>query len=96
MVEGIIRLTRSDLVGPVNIGNPEYVDVNELVRTVAEVAEKTIGIRYVDGPVGVHSRNFSNARIESLGWNARYPLRDGIALTYPWVREQVMSARSIL
>lgn len=96
MVDGIIHLTRSDLEGPVNIGNPEYVDVNELVRTVAEVAGKRVTLRYVDGPVGVHSRNFSNARIESLGWSARHPLRDGISRTYPWVEGQVHSTHDTI
>ena len=47
----------------------------------------------IDGPVGVHSRNFSNARIASTGWRSRVPLKDGIALTYPWVAEQVMAER---
>jgi nucleoside-diphosphate-sugar epimerase len=94
MVDGIIALTRSDLEGPVNIGNPEYVTVNELVRTVAEVAGKQIHVRHVDGPVGVHSRNFSNCRIESLGWRARFPLRAGIERTYPWVAEQVRRSRA--
>jgi nucleoside-diphosphate-sugar epimerase len=94
MVDGIITLTRSGLEGPVNIGNPEYVTVNELVRTVAEVAGKEIHVRHVDGPVGVHSRNFSHARIEALGWRARIPLRDGIERTYPWVAEQVRRTRT--
>jgi nucleoside-diphosphate-sugar epimerase len=43
--------------------------------------------------VGVQSRNFSNARIYSLGWKPRYFLKDGIALTYPWVAEQVKKTR---
>ena len=30
---------------------------------MAEVAGKRIRIKHVDGPVGVQSRNFSNARI---------------------------------
>jgi GDP-D-mannose 3',5'-epimerase len=89
MVRGILALTRSDMEGPVNIGNPEYVTVAQLVATVAEVAGKTIEPLYVDGPVGVQSRNFSNKRIESLGWTAEVPLRQGIALTYPWIEEQV-------
>ena len=71
MVDGILRLTRSDLEGPTNIGNPEYVTVAELIDTVADVAGKRIETKYIDGPVGVQSRNFSNARIESLGWKAR-------------------------
>ena len=89
LVDGVVRLMNSHLEGPVNIGNPEYRTVDELVETVAQAAGKRIGICYVDGPVGVHSRNFSNERIESLGWRANYSLRDGIALTYPWVEEQV-------
>ncbi|MDQ3897333.1 MAG: NAD-dependent epimerase/dehydratase family protein, partial [Actinomycetota bacterium] len=93
MVDGIVRVTRSDLEGPVNIGNPEYVTVAELIRTVADVAGKRIETTYVAGPVGVRSRNFSNARIESLGWTANFPLRDGIRLTYPWIDEQVQGAR---
>jgi nucleoside-diphosphate-sugar epimerase len=89
MVDGIRRLMDSNLEGPVNIGCPEYVSVKELVETVAGVAGKRVKIRYVPGPVGVQSRNFSNARIESLGWRSRFPLRAGIERTYPWVEEQV-------
>jgi len=89
MVDGIYRLTASSLTGPTNIGSPEYVSVAQLVQTVVEVAGKAIQIRYVEGPVGVQSRNFSNQRIYSVGWRPRYSLRDGIARTYPWVHEQV-------
>lgn len=94
MVDGILRLMHSDLEGPTNIGTSEYVTVRELVDTVMEVAKKDLAIRYVDGPVGVQSRNFSHARIESLGWRARYTLRDGIALTYPWVQQQAHEAKA--
>jgi nucleoside-diphosphate-sugar epimerase len=92
MVDGILRLTRSELEGPVNIGAPEYVTVAELVDTVAAVAGKDIESHYVDGPVGVQSRNFNNSRIESLGWTARVSLGDGIAGTYAWIAEQVQAA----
>jgi len=70
MVDGIYRLMHSDLEGPANIGNPEYVSVKELVETVAAVAGKRINVEWVKGPVGVHSRNFSNERIYSTGWRA--------------------------
>jgi GDP-D-mannose 3', 5'-epimerase len=93
MVDGIYRLTQSDLEGAVNIGCPEYVTVNELVDVVASVSNKRVNVRHVDGPVGVHSRNFSNGRIEALGWRSQWPLRRGIEATYPWVAEQVRAAR---
>jgi len=47
----------------------------------------------VDGPVGVHSRNFSHARIESLGWRAQVFLEEGLARTYPWIEAQVRKLR---
>lgn len=94
MTDGIYRLMHSGLEGAVNIGCPEYVTVKELVDTVAEVAGKRIQIRYVDGPVGVQARNFSNARIYSTGWQARVYLKEAIRQTYPWVAEQVGKARA--
>jgi nucleoside-diphosphate-sugar epimerase len=69
------------------------VTVDELVAVVAEVAGKRVNIRHIEGPVGVQSRNFSNARIESLGWKPKYFLKDGIALTYPWIQTQVEAQR---
>jgi nucleoside-diphosphate-sugar epimerase len=96
MVDGIFRLTQSELEGPCNIGCPQYVTVDELVAVVARVAGKRINVRHVQGPVGVRSRNFSNARINSIGWRSRFSLEHGIALTYPWVEAQVMARRRVL
>ncbi len=93
MVEGVYMLMHSELEGPVNIGAPEYVTVDELVTTVIGLSGKKIGVRHVAGPVGVQSRNFSNDRIYSLGWRARVSLKEGIGLTYPWIERQVQAAR---
>jgi nucleoside-diphosphate-sugar epimerase len=94
MVDGIYTLMHSDLKGAVNIGSPQYVTVDELVETVAEVAGKQITIKHVEGPVGVQARNFSNDRIYSTGWKSQFTLRDGIAETYPWVEQQVIVQRA--
>jgi len=93
MVDGIRRLVQSDLDQPVNIGNPEYVSVNDLVEIVARVAQKKITVKHIDGPVGVQSRNFSNAKIYSTGWRALFNTEAGIKKTYPWIEQQVKKAK---
>ena len=94
MVDGIYKLMHSDLDVPANLGCPQYVSVDELVSTVAEVAGKEIQVRHVPGPVGVQSRNFSNARAYSIGWRPTVYLREGISLTYPWIEEQVRAQKA--
>jgi len=94
MVDGIYMLMQSDLEGPVNIGCPQYATVDELVATVIEVSGKTINVKHIEGPIGVQSRNFSNERIYSLGWQAKIFLGEGIALTYPWIEAQVRAQQA--
>jgi GDP-D-mannose 3',5'-epimerase len=94
LVEGIYLLMHSDLEGPVNIGSSQYVTVDELVETVIEVAGKEIHKKYVEGPVGVQARSFSKARIQSLGWEAKVSLEEGIGLTYPWIEAQVRARQA--
>jgi len=89
MVEGIYLLMHSELEGPTIIGGDEYVTVDELADTVIKVSGKQITKKYVEGPVGVQSRNFDQSRIRSLGWKAKIPLREGIANTYSWIEAQV-------
>jgi len=92
LVDGIWTLMRSEIAEPTNIGSDERVSINQLVETVAAVAGKRIEVRHVPGPVGVHARNHSSERIRSLGWTDRHSLRQGIAKTYPWVKEQTERA----
>jgi nucleoside-diphosphate-sugar epimerase len=92
LVDGIYLLMQSDLHVPANIGTEQYVTVNDLVRTVIEVSGKELEVQHVEGPVGVLARNFSKARMHSLGWEAKVSLREGIETTYPWIAAQVAQA----
>lgn len=94
LVDGIYRLTQSDLTEPANIGTEEYVTVDELVDTVANVAGKTIHKQHVDGPVGVQARNFSHERIRSLGWKPAFSLAEGLRCTYEWIEQEVEASRA--
>jgi nucleoside-diphosphate-sugar epimerase len=88
-IDGIRTYMDSDETRPVNIGSDEYVTVNELAETIIDVSGKDLDIKHVDGPIGVHSRNFSNERIKALGWTPKHSLRQGIGNTYTWVQEEL-------
>lgn len=92
-VEGTLRLTSSDWTGPVNIGSEEMVTINQLAQMVMEVAGKNIGIRHIDGPLGVRGRNSDNRLIEKkLGWKPSQSVIEGIRATYRWIEEQVRAS----
>jgi len=61
---------------------------------VAEVAGKRIHTKHVEGPVGVQARNFSKARIKSLGWEAKTSLWEGIERTYAWIEQRVKALQA--
>jgi hypothetical protein len=59
------------LEGAVNIGCPQYVTVDEAASlstaTAIEVSGKEIHVEHVEGPVGVHSRNFAQGAHQVIG-----------------------------
>lgn len=89
LVSGILKLMESNLREPINIGSDEYVSVSELVEKVMKISGNKKEIRFVDGPVGVESRNFSNNKLKSLGWEPKWSLSGGLEETYKWIESQV-------
>ncbi|MAQ64781.1 MAG: NAD-dependent dehydratase [Actinobacteria bacterium] len=89
-IDSVMRLMNSDLIGPYNIGSDEMVTINQLVETAANVANKSIRINHIDGPLGVRGRNSDNELIlKDLGWAPNFPLHDGINHTYHWIQSQI-------
>lgn len=91
-LEGTLRLMRSDISEPLNIGSDEMVTIDELADLTIKISGKTLHKTYVPGPTGVHARSSDNRRIrEALGWAPSEPLRKGLEQTYAWVEQQVLS-----
>ncbi len=90
-LEGTLRLMRSDWTGPVNIGSQEMVTIDELAQMIMEIAGKNLIIVHVQGPQGVRGRNSDNKLIKAkLGWIPSMPLKQGLEITYKWIKEQVV------
>jgi nucleoside-diphosphate-sugar epimerase len=89
-LDGVLRLTRSDWSGPVNIGSDEMVTIDQLADMATEIAGKKLAKKHIDGPLGVRGRNSDNRLIEEkLGWRPSRPLREGLEKTYRWIAAQV-------
>jgi GDP-L-fucose synthase len=75
---------------PVNIGVGEDLPIREIAEMVAEVVgfEGTIEFDTTK-PDGTPRKLLDVSRIRQLGWEPRIGLREGLAETYRWYREQV-------
>jgi GDP-D-mannose 3',5'-epimerase len=92
-VEGLIRIMASDHRDPLNLGTDELVTINELVDMVTMIAGKQIKKRHnLTGPQGVRGRNSDNTRLrEVLGWEPSIRLQRGLAWTFEWIADQVLT-----
>jgi GDP-D-mannose 3', 5'-epimerase len=93
-LEGTIRLMRSSVTVPLNIGSEESVSINQMVRMISEVAGKDVRLKHIPGPLGVRGRNSDNRLIaEHLGWRPSQPLIEGLRKTYAWIAIQFERAK---
>jgi GDP-L-fucose synthase len=84
LADACVHLMEQGYDGPlVNIGTGEDVTIRELAETVMDVIGFRGRIVYDSSkPDGTPRKLLDVSRLEALGWRARTPLRDGIALAY--------------
>jgi dTDP-glucose 4,6-dehydratase len=89
LVEGVIRLLRSDQAGPVNIGNPHELSVLELAETIRDLCGSTSEITFIPRPEDdptVRQPDITLAK-KVLGWEPTVDLEEGLKRTVAWFRE---------
>jgi nucleoside-diphosphate-sugar epimerase len=92
-VEGIYRLMQSDFHDPLNLGQDRLVSINQLVDIVAGIAGKRIRKRHdLTKPQGVRGRNADLTLMkQTLGWEPRVSLEEGLTETYKWIQQQLQA-----
>ena len=88
LVAGLLRLLRSDLVGPVNIGNPHELSMLALAEQVRDITGSTSEITFIDRPTDdptVRQPDITLARTQ-LGWEPKIDLDAGLRRTVEWFR----------
>jgi dTDP-glucose 4,6-dehydratase len=89
-VRGIIALYDSDVVDPVNIGNPDEYTMLELADVVREVAGSSAELVFEPLPIGDPTQrqpDITRART-LLGWQPEVSLRDGLGRMHEWYQEE--------
>jgi GDP-D-mannose 3', 5'-epimerase len=94
-IRGVTSIADGDILEPINLGSSELVTINQLVDIVEEIAGVKLQRRYnLDAPKGVNGRNSDNTLIQKyLGWEPSTRLRDGMAKTYAWIRDEYLADR---
>ncbi len=90
-VSGILALLASDLVGPVNIGNPVEHTVAELAELVIELTGSQSEIVREPLPVDDPAQRRPDIDLARsvLGWEPTVALCDGLANTIGWFRREL-------
>jgi dTDP-glucose 4,6-dehydratase len=94
-VEGIYRLYMHGDANPTNIGNPDEFTVRELAEIVLELTGSDSEIVYHDLPADdpkVRRPDITRAR-QTLDWEPKVTLREGVARTIEYFRELLKSGR---
>ncbi|HST80799.1 MAG TPA: NAD-dependent epimerase/dehydratase family protein [Kineosporiaceae bacterium] len=92
LVEGILRVTRSPLAGPINLGNPQGRSILQTARDVIEATGSTSPIIFVDHRIEEPARCCPDITLASqlLGWSPTTSWQDGLTLSIAWARTRIL------
>ena len=92
LVEGIYRLAMSDYSEPINIGNPQEISILEFANEIIQLTGSSSKITFLELPNDdpkVRKPDISRAK-EVLGWEPRYPRKEGLKKTLDYFRKAVL------
>ena len=89
-IKGIRMIMEGKYDKPLNLGRNDMVSINELARTIMDIAGCELKIDHIEGPIGVRGRNSDNSLFKELyKWEPEIGMREGLKKTYDWIREQM-------
>ena len=88
LIDGLLRLLRSELTGPVNIGNPHELSMLALAEKVRDLTGSSSQIAFIDRPTDDPTVRQPDITLASsqLGWTPQIDLDTGLTRTIDWFR----------
>jgi GDP-D-mannose 3', 5'-epimerase len=95
--KGTQMIAESEIHEPLNLGSDELVTINQLVDIAEDIAGIKLKRNYnLGAPKGVNGRNSDNTLIQQkLNWAPSIRLRDGLAKTYAWIEDEILSSKPL-
>jgi dTDP-glucose 4,6-dehydratase len=93
LIEGIYRLLLSQVIEPVNIGNPSEISILEFANVINQLTNNQSGIIYKQEQRGEgdpqRRRPDISRAIQYLGWQPKVSLEEGLNKTIPYFKEKL-------
>ncbi|MGH9897398.1 MAG: UDP-glucuronic acid decarboxylase family protein [Pyrinomonadaceae bacterium] len=91
LVEGMIRLSESDYLEPVNIGNPEEYTMIQLAQIIKELVGSQPEIIYVPLPTDDPKQRRPDITLAKkiLSWEPQIPVREGLKRTIEYFYQEL-------
>ena len=90
LIDGMIKMmeTEKSFIGPVNLGNPNEISMNELASIVIRLTKSNSKIIFNDLPQDDPKRRNPDISlaIKKLNWNPKYVLEDGLLNTIKYFK----------
>jgi UDP-glucuronate decarboxylase len=93
LIEGFIRLmaTGDDILGPVNLGNPNEFTILELAQTVIEMTDSSSKLKRLPLPSDDPQQRKPDISLATkmLAWQPKISLRDGLSQTISYFQQMI-------
>ena len=91
LVEGLIKMMNNsaDFIGPVNLGNPTEININEFAKLVLKLTSSNSKIIYKDLPKDDPTKRRPDIKLakEFLNWEPKVELKDGLCKTIDYFKK---------
>ena len=90
-VRGILAVARSDITGPVNIGNPDEATVLQIAQRIIRLSGSRSGIEHIPLPEDDPLTRCPDITLagNALGWQPTISWREGLSQTLAWFSAQL-------
>jgi UDP-glucuronate decarboxylase len=81
-------MNKNDFTGPVNLGNPNEITMNELAENIIELTNSKSKVIYLDLPEDDPKKRKPDITLakKELGWEPKVNLKDGLRETIDYFR----------